>query len=324
MSWRFEWFDGGVVSLPDDIRRRWNAAFEDYGNIWQCPDFVQCWDNTIAVDRCLKGTILLARDSIGHEIIYPLYARTQLIGGLKCCIVEPMGGETQCDYQDPPSLSKPLRREDKTAFRDGMKGALQKLFGKRTVFRAYRLSEEGAATENATRNTVAPYILLKGRASLDEILRERGRKLRQNVSRGLRMLAERGCRSLKRVTVAEVPEAMAAFSETYNKQWGSSLRNHSSWLATQAFWRALADAAARLNKVHLSALQVGDETWSWHLGFEHRKTFLWYKPTYNTDYARHSPGMLHLALAIQECIDCKVHVVDLGYGYEQVQGALDR
>jgi CelD/BcsL family acetyltransferase involved in cellulose biosynthesis len=318
MPWQFNWVKGGVQQVAPDVLQRWSLAFEQHGNFWQCPDIVCCWEETIATARGLQPVLLVAKNSDGHELIYSLYTRSQRICGIKYTMIEPMGGPIQCDYQDPLLVGLPMSFESKKGFWQAFRPALVAKFGRQSVFKAYRISDAAKADSlKVIGQTVAPYISLGNVASLDELLSARGKKLRENVTKGLKRLRNEGCHSLTRISGMEIQEAMAQFCRTYERQWGRNGQPHALQLPEmKSYWLRLAESAARLKKLHFTSMKVKNDVWHWHLGFEHRSTLLWYKPTYNIEHAAYSPGTLHLALLIQDCIERGINTIDLGYGNE--------
>ena len=134
------------------------------------------------------------------------------------------------------------------------------------------------------------------------------------MGRLLRRLQDRDCSAVTFAAASDIRDAMRLFCECYRRQWGEPVT--AQMPVTQEYWTGLAEAAARLNKRHFSVLKVGEDAWHWHLGFQHRGTLLWYKMTYDSKFSQDSPGMLHLALLVQDGIKRGLDMIDLGYGAE--------
>jgi len=317
-NWRFDWIDGGEANLPDELRCRWDDAFELYGNIWQCRQFFRCWDETVAVAYGERPVLSIASDCAGHQVIYPLYAQRRNVWNVPFIIVEPMGGAISCDYQDPLSLGDPMREADWQSFWAGLRQALPRRFGRFSELRVYRLTAlTGSGGEGLKASTVSPFIPLEGASDLQALLASRGRKLRQRVGHSLRRLRDHGGYVLRRVSPDSIPEAIGQFCRCYAQQWGREGRPHAlQYPETRLYWSALATAAARLSKLHFTVFEVDGEPWHWHLGFEHRGVLLWYKLTYDIRFSQFSPGTLHLALLVEEGIARGWRCLDLGYGAE--------
>lgn len=320
MTWRFEWIAGGVSRAPDDLNQRWDAAFERCGNIWQCREFVLAWESIMAPRRQQTPVLIVAHDACGHEVVYPLFKSDHKLFRFNRATVEPMGG---CDYQDPLSTGAVMQPDDELrfwqAFREELRKALPRRFGFFSEFSAHRLTWSAAKQGSGfiKSDVSSPLILLSGLTGLDDFLVTRGKKLRRYVSKGLKYVNERGCNGISLVKNEQILPAMQSFCESYEKQWGLDGKPHRLQLpGTREFWTSIALSAARLNKLHFSSLIVDGDHWHWHLGFEHRRTILWYKPSYDRKFSKYSPGLLHLAMIIQDGIERGSDSVDLGYGAE--------
>jgi CelD/BcsL family acetyltransferase involved in cellulose biosynthesis len=319
--WRFEWAPGGLSSVPADVALRWDQAFEARGNIWQCRHFVRAWETCVAPRRGQTPVLLVANDDAGHEVLYPLVHHSERASLLSRVEVTPIGGAYYCDYQDPLSTGAEMSAGDFadfwSAFDDAFRNGLGRQLGRLSRFRAFRLHLPPSELATNLGRDVAPYIRVTGFRSLDDFLASRSKKFRDNVRRGMRQLQELGCTDLTVLAGGDISGGMEAFLRNYRLQWGSEGRETQLDLpGTGEFWAELAESAARLGKLHLSNITVAGEVWHWHLGFKHRGSVLWYKPTYNPEYARHSPGTLHLAMIVREAIAEGCETVDLGCGAE--------
>ncbi len=318
MSWRYEWIDGGQANLSGDWQAAWDEAFASSGNIWQSRRFAACWDAQMAGPRGQRPVLLAAKDRKGHRVVYPLYAQVRKHWGLGFTIVEPMGGPVNCDYQDPLSIADPMRESSWRHFWQGLEAAVAKRFGRRSELRVYRLTEQTGSENDFSISNTAPFISTQSEDSLRSLLARRGRNLREQVGRRMRRAKEMGECRLRLVSADEIPAAMKAFAECYDRQWGAGGEAHAfERPETAAYLTALATAAAEEKKLHFTAFEIGGEPWHWHLGLEHRGSLLWYKMTYDTRYAQHSPGMLHLAMLVEDAIARGLHCIDLGYGAEE-------
>ena len=255
-------------------------AFEDHGNIWQCRDFVRVWDNTLSVARKQEPILLLAQDTAGHEVLYPLYATPSRTVSNLCTVVEPMGGVSQCDYQDPLWIGLPMAMVDRVTFWKALSSAVSRRWGWLSELCVYRLSDFSMdQVMSFPFADVSPFISLIGIQDIQALLARRGKNLRERVGRLLRRLQDRDCSAVTFVATSDIRDAMRLFCECYRRQWGEPVT--AQMPVTQEYWTGLAEAAARLNKPHFSVLKVGEDVWHWHLGFQHRGTLLWYKMTYD-------------------------------------------
>lgn len=318
MSWKFEWFEGGTANTPVDLLNFWRVAAEDHGNIWQFPEIAASWEQTIAKATGRTPHLMVGRNNRGQTILYPLYIHYQTILRTSSIVIEPLGADWQFDYQDPLEAGPPLDADQRRLFWRELRPALRKRFGFNYDFTAYRLSATSLGNEShRIPNSAAPFINLEGLGSLQQFLAQRGTSHRERVNRGLRQLDHLGCNSLRLVAPQRLKEHLSQFCMLYEQQWGRGGRSHVLQdPAVRTCWTLLAENAAKLNKLHFSALFIADEPLSYVLGFEHRGTLLWYKPTYSLDFEKHSPGTLHMAFIIQHCIERGLKRLDLGWGTE--------
>jgi CelD/BcsL family acetyltransferase involved in cellulose biosynthesis len=318
MNWRFDWIEGGESNAPLELRRRWDAAFESHGDIWQYRGFFRCWDETMAAAHNQRPILSLASDCAGRQVIYPLYAQRRSMWGAPFTTVEPMGGAFYCDYQDPLPIGERMREEDWQSYWAGLRGSLPRRFGRLSELRVYRLTNlSGAVGGGLKVSTVSPFIPLDGVTDLQALLADRGRNLRERVGRLLRRARDRGGYALRRVSSDSIPEAIGQFCQCYAEQWGQEGRPHVMQNPeTRLYWSALAAAANASGKLHFSVFEVDGEPWHWHFGLEHRGVLLWYKMTYHVRFSQLSPGMLHLALLVEDGIARGMRCVDLGCGAE--------
>jgi CelD/BcsL family acetyltransferase involved in cellulose biosynthesis len=265
-----------------------------------------------------RPVLAVASDGAGRQVIYPLYAQRRNVWGAPITIVEPMGGALYCDYQDPLSIGERMREGDWQAFWMGLRESLPRRFGRLSELWLTRLTAlSGSSREGSNVSTVSPFISLDGVSSLQALLAGRGRNLRERVGRLFRRLQDRGGYVLRRVSPDSIPEAMGQFFQCYAEQWGQGGRPHVMQNPeTRSYYSALAEAAARLDKLRFTALEVDGEPWHWHLGLEHRGALLWYKMTYDLRFSQFSPGMLHLSLLVEDGIASGTRYLDLGCGAE--------
>lgn len=315
-NWKFDWFENGV---PPGLFAQWAASAEHHGNIWQCPAIVAAWENTVAAARGKRQVLLVARHPSGSTLLYPLYVHSKRIGWAQCSVVEPLGGASQFDYQDPLVIDGSVTAEAWITFWRGLRLALPKKFGRHYELNLYRVSTGNL--NNSTHcwhSTSAPFIDLTRVNSLQDFLVTRGKKLREYVLRGLERVRRMGTVSMSLIGEPDLSWHFSLFCEMYEAQWSRRSAEHAlQHPEIRACWRALAAAAAARRKLHFSVFAVNGEPWSYHLGFEHRQILLWYKPTYNIKFATHSPGTLHLALTVQHAVEQGIKTLDLGCGTEE-------
>jgi CelD/BcsL family acetyltransferase involved in cellulose biosynthesis len=82
------------------------------------------------------------------------------------------------------------------------------------------------------------------------------------------------------------------------------------------FYRRLVHDASDAGWLRFTRLQWQDRTIAAHFGFCYNGRYLYYKPTFSTDLARHSPGQVLLRKLVQSAIADDATVFDFGLGNE--------
>jgi CelD/BcsL family acetyltransferase involved in cellulose biosynthesis len=194
-----------------------------------------------------------------------------------------------------------------------------RFFKKLGRFTNYRLTESYLAipSTEAKKTDISPYLPLNDVTSLDDILTNCGSSHRANVRRRLRNASKIGDVSLNHVAPKQLDEILEMMFKTHIEQWASRGQN-SLFMKPQfrSFFHKLARIALNLNKLHFTYVTVDEEIWHIHFGLTHRDSLLWYKPTFISRFSKHSPGIIHLALLIEDCIKKGIGEIDFGYGGE--------
>jgi CelD/BcsL family acetyltransferase involved in cellulose biosynthesis len=86
--------------------------------------------------------------------------------------------------------------------------------------------------------------------------------------------------------------------------------------AQQRFYRLLATSAADAGWLRFTRLDWQGRAIAFHFGFCHRGSFMWYKPSFGVDLARHSPGEVLLRQLLLAAIAEDAHTFDFGLGDE--------
>jgi CelD/BcsL family acetyltransferase involved in cellulose biosynthesis len=86
--------------------------------------------------------------------------------------------------------------------------------------------------------------------------------------------------------------------------------------AYRKWYRALAHTANAAGWLHFSALQCGTTTIAFHFGFCHGSTLSWYKPCFNPDFARESPGTALISCLIEDAVGRNLQEFDFTGGLE--------
>ena len=319
MSWHIEWGEGGADAANPTLCERWDAAFEDNGNIYQSRQLIRCWEDTIARDEGKKAFLAIAKDHLGHEVVYCMYSHQTRMFGLKRSVLEPAGAALDFDYQDPVAIGAPMSDSDWTQFWQCLHKSACLHFSKIGLFAAYRISNDysGGLGEVQKINGVSPFLPLEEFADFDDVLKQCGSSHRSNVRRRLRQAERIGPLSLHLVPAQEIDQALEEMFACYADQWGYDDKPHYFMRPiARTFYQTLAHTAADLGKLHFSYVKVGGDIWNWHFGLLHNGSLLWLKPTYTQGFQKNSPGLVHLALLIKHGLEHGLREIDFGYGPE--------
>jgi CelD/BcsL family acetyltransferase involved in cellulose biosynthesis len=101
-------------------------------------------------------------------------------------------------------------------------------------------------------------------------------------------------------SVPEIMHYLDAFFGQHVDRWGAT-DTPSQFLDEQhrAFFRDMVGALAPTGSLLFSAVLFDDRPIAFHLGFEYEGRLIWYKPTFETALARHSPGEVLLKYLIE-------------------------
>lgn len=159
---------------------------------------------------------------------------------------------------------------------------------------------------------VLPAIDLTDRAWVERILE------RTSLRRHHRRLARLGELTIERHRTAEgIGRWLETLFDMHVARWQS--RGAASLFEDtrqRAFYRALAAGADEAGWLRMTVVLLDRVPVACHLGMSIDGVFVWYKPTFDPRYARHSPGEVLLRALLLEAIDEGAHTFDFGLGDE--------
>lgn len=82
------------------------------------------------------------------------------------------------------------------------------------------------------------------------------------------------------------------------------------------FYERMVSELLDANWLRFSVLRWRGEALAYHLGFVYDGVFTWYKPTFNVDWARYSPGEVLLKCLLEDALQNDVRVFDFTIGDE--------
>ena len=153
---------------------------------------------------------------------------------------------------------------------------------------------------------------LDDKNDLDDFLRDRRKKLRENVRRSLRKLNNTGRLKLKLFGVNEKEEALASLSKLMTAHAG---RWPYSW-RFQTFYDNLVDRCLELGVFTISELCLDTEPISWRMLFSYQDRLYLYMTAFEQKMAALSPGKAHLASLVEYVLARGIRVIEMGRGDE--------
>ncbi len=113
----------------------------------------------------------------------------------------------------------------------------------------------------------------------------------------------------------DAKEELSCFLKHMNVNGGLKGNNY-ELKETHNFFRFLIDDMLETGLIHFSVLKCGDDPIHWHYGFLHNNRLHYYKPTYDVSWSNYSPGKVHVAYLIEECIKNRIRYFDFLFGDE--------
>lgn len=86
--------------------------------------------------------------------------------------------------------------------------------------------------------------------------------------------------------------------------------------AQQAFYRDLVQELHPYGWLRFDVVLFNGEPLAFHFGFEYRRRFLWYKPTFDASFASRSPGEVLIKFLLEDAVERKLEEFDFTVGAE--------
>jgi len=281
--------------------------------VFNHPCLVLAWFKTIGLR---EGIPVLIKGDLNQRIVYfPMELHIKRYWRYEQKILYAMGGPIGFDFQDPLISGENVSSMDLKMFWEALFDVIRRKVPECAQIVIPRLRHSMVAGAfNSMQSTVSPYIDLDAYNKLDDVLSKCKASHRGDVKRQIRRLGQKGHVTMhiflpdeKQAALDELPR----FIKTWERQWGNT------WMAgMEAFYRYLIDDMLETGLIHFSILKCGDEPIHWHFGFLHDNRLHWFKPTYNVSWKNYSPGKVHIAYLIEECLNNKIRYFDFLYGDE--------
>jgi CelD/BcsL family acetyltransferase involved in cellulose biosynthesis len=187
-------------------------------------------------------------------------------------------------------------------------------------FSLYRFRLQTLTEFRADAAQVSPCIRLDPGGGLDAFLRARSSHFLAGIARQRRQLAAVGNVTLQTFlpdqsleAEGELERMIAAYEDVHAGEGSAGLFRAPG---TREFYLRLLTVLLPAGLVQFSVLRAGGIACSWVVGFLCRGVFSYYKPVYARQYARLSPGKLHLSMLTEHGMQAGWRAIDLGPGVE--------
>ena len=116
---------------------------------------------------------------------------------------------------------------------------------------------------------------------------------------------------------AEILEYLEQFFEQHRARWART-DSPSQFFdpAQQAFYRELVREIFPRGWLRFDVVLFNGAPLAFHFGFEYRRRFIWYKPTFDIQFASRSPGEVLIKFLLEEAIKRKLEEFDFTIGSE--------
>ena len=146
---------------------------------------------------------------------------------------------------------------------------------------------------------------------------------RQAAARTSLRRHERACAAAGTLTVEHLRGAeqivprLDAFFDQHRRRWrDTAFPSLFDDAAQRHFYRRLAEGADADFGLRFTVVAVDGRPWACHYGFTFGGSYLWYKPSFEIEFARHSPGEVLLRQLLLAAVDEQAQVFDFGLGDE--------
>jgi hypothetical protein len=312
----------GMAEIEQKISiSEWETIFllSNNATVFNHPHFVLNWFKTFSH---LLGNlpILIKGDISDRTIILPMEIYNKSYYFYECKDLFGIGGPGYLDFQDPlisgenmsPGEKRRLWEELFRFIRWGIPECDQVIIPRLR-------SSTAADLDNCEQSTVSPYIDLNGFENLDDVLSKCRASHRGDVKRQIKRLGEIGAvtmRIFRRDEKEDAQDELSKFFKAYDCQWQPKGTHSYEKKEAQNLFRYLINDMLETGLIHFSVLKCGDDSIHWHYGFLHNNRLHWYKPTYDVSWSNYSPGKVHVAYLIEECIRNRIRYFDFLYGDE--------
>lgn len=310
----------GMAQIQQNISfSEWEKIFvlSKNATIYNHPCIVLNWFKTFSH---MRGNLpVLIKGDIGDRTIlmpmeiyntsYYCYRYKDLFG---------IGGPYNLDFQDPLISGESLSSDEKrTLWKELFRLIRLKIPECDQVIIPRLRSCTAAELENCEQSTVSPYIDLNDFENLDDVLSKCRASHRGDVKRQIKRLGKIGALTMRTFRPDEKEDAqeeLSRFFKAYDREWRPRGPNMYETKESQNFFRYLINDMLESGFIHFSVLECNEDPIHWHFGFLHNSRLHYYKPTYDVSWSNYSPGKVHVAYLIKDCINNNIRYFDFLYG----------
>ena len=312
----------GIAEIEQNISlSEWKTIFLNSKNatLYNHPHFVVNWFKTLSH---LRGNlpILITGEITDRRIILPMELYKIPRYFYKYKVLYGIGGPYNLDFQDPLISGENMSHAERRILWKELFRFIRREIPECDQVIIPRLRPSAVAgLDNFEQSTVSPYIDLNDFENLDDVLSKCRASHRGDVKRQIKRLREIGAVTMhifRRDEQEEAQQELPKFFKAYECQWAPQGRRADVVKETHKFFRYLINDMLETGLIHFSVLRCGDNPIHWHYGFLHNNRLHYYSPTYDVSWSNYSPGKVHVAYLIEECIKNKILYFDFLYGDE--------
>jgi len=143
------------------------------------------------------------------------------------------------------------------------------------------------------------------------------KKLKKDIERSKRRLEELGKVSFHAYGPNELQEASKILPEVlkiHSQKWPNSCK-------IPGFYESLLQNGLIRGIVHFTEIRIDNKPISWHYCFRYKYKEYGYMQVYLPEYAKYSPGKIHLSCLFEDCFNSEVEIFDFMRGSEEYKGS---
>jgi len=305
-NWTFEWITDWNEIWSDKFISQWKVWLDQSwsGHVFFHPALVRAWVETYTPLRDINPLFLIARHG-DITVFFPLVMWKRNWKNAFLREIIPVGF-SDFDYHDPvvvgseddfqcvafwKSLIAELKNQGITFDRINIAGITKRLAG------------QGNNWQN---DEICPYCDIFKFTNPEQFLPTLKKKLRGNLRKRIRRLHKQGELTFHVYSGNNLAEALSSLPEFLNIH---SMRWPNAYKAPH-FHENLLTYGIGDNIVHFSELRLVGKPISWRLSFvDHQKLYSYFH-TADPEFAKFSPGKVHLLKCVEDAIRLKLSIYD--------------